>query len=48
VTDYLIARGETVFHIMGSSRLEPARMTPGAVVQPDGTVAYPAAAGADR
>jgi uncharacterized protein (DUF488 family) len=48
VTDYLIARGETVFHIMGSGRLEPARMTAGAAVQPDGTVTYPAAAGADR
>jgi uncharacterized protein (DUF488 family) len=46
VTDYLLARGETVFHIMGSNRLEPARMTPGAVVQPGGTVTYPAAAAA--
>nr|WP_241022248.1 DUF488 domain-containing protein [Burkholderia sp. Ac-20353] len=41
VTDYLIARGETVFHIMGPNRLEPARLTPGAVVQPDGTIVYP-------
>jgi uncharacterized protein (DUF488 family) len=48
VTDYLIGRGETVFHIMGSNRLEPARMTAGAAVQPGGTVTYPAAAGADR
>lgn len=48
VTDYLIGHGETVFHIMGSRRLEPARMTAGAVVQPGGTVTYPAAAGADR
>jgi uncharacterized protein (DUF488 family) len=48
VTDYLLARGETVFHIMGSNRLEPARMTPGAAVQPGGTVTYPAAADADR
>lgn len=44
VTDYLIAAGETVFHIMGNGRLEPARLTPGAVVQPDGTVLYPAPA----
>jgi uncharacterized protein (DUF488 family) len=42
VADYLIARGETVFHIMGQGRLEPARLTPGAVVQPGGTVEYPA------
>ncbi|WGS44177.1 DUF488 domain-containing protein [Burkholderia sp. JSH-S8] len=41
VADYLIARGETVFHIMGPNRLEPARLTPGAVVQPDGTIVYP-------
>ena len=43
VADYLIARGETVFHLMGDGRLEPARLTPGAVVRPDGTVVYPAA-----
>ncbi|MFS8047595.1 DUF488 family protein [Rhizobium sp. BR 314] len=42
VADYLIARGETVFHIIGPDRIEPARMTPGAVVEPDGTVTYPA------
>ena len=43
VADYLIARGEGVFHIMGEGRLEPARLTPGAVIQPDGTILYPAA-----
>ncbi|WGR98596.1 DUF488 domain-containing protein [Bradyrhizobium sp. ISRA443] len=43
VADYLIASGETVFHIMGQGRLEPARLTEGAVVQGDGTVVYPAA-----
>jgi uncharacterized protein (DUF488 family) len=42
VADYLIARGETVFHIMGQGRLEPARLTMGAVVQSDGTIVYPA------
>jgi uncharacterized protein (DUF488 family) len=42
VTDHLIARGETVFHIMGERRLEPAHLTAGAVVQPDGKVVYPA------
>jgi len=41
VADYLLARGETVFHIMGEGRMEPARLTPGAVVQLDGTLLYP-------
>ncbi len=48
VADYLIANGETVFHIMGQGRLEPARLTPGAIVQPDKTVRYPAADDAAR
>jgi uncharacterized protein (DUF488 family) len=43
VADYLIARGKSVFHIMGEGRLEPARLTAGAVVQPGGTIVYPAA-----
>lgn len=42
VSDYLIAAGETVIHIMGRGRLEPARLTEGAVVRDDGTVVYPA------
>jgi uncharacterized protein (DUF488 family) len=42
VADYLLARGEEVFHIMGEGRLEPARLTPGAAVQADGTILYPA------
>jgi uncharacterized protein (DUF488 family) len=41
VADYLLARGETVLHIMGEGRLEPARMTAGAVARPDGMVVYP-------
>jgi uncharacterized protein (DUF488 family) len=41
VADYLIANGEDVFHIMGDGRLEPARLTLGAVVQPGGTILYP-------
>jgi hypothetical protein len=32
-----------VFHIVDKGRLEPARLTPGAVVQPGGAVVYPAA-----
>jgi uncharacterized protein (DUF488 family) len=41
VADHLIARGETVFHILGQDRLEPARLTVGAVIQSGGTVVYP-------
>ena len=41
VTDYLIASGETVLHIMAPGRLEPAQMTQGAVIRPDGKVVYP-------
>jgi uncharacterized protein (DUF488 family) len=41
VADYLIARGEAVLHISGRGRLEPARLTPGAVIQPGATVLYP-------
>jgi uncharacterized protein (DUF488 family) len=41
VADHLIARGETVFHIMGQGRFEPARLTTGAVIQSGGTVVYP-------
>ncbi|MDQ7774730.1 MAG: DUF488 domain-containing protein [Paracoccus aminovorans] len=42
VSDHLIAAGETVINIMGPGRLEEARLTPGAVIRPDGQVVYPA------
>lgn len=42
VSDYLLARGETVFHLMGGERVEEARLTPGAAVSPPGVVQYPA------
>lgn len=42
VADYLIANGETVFHIMGEGRLEPAYLTPAAVIQAGRTIHYPA------
>lgn len=42
VADYLIARGKSVFHIMGNDRLEPAELTRGGVVEPDCTIVYPA------
>jgi uncharacterized protein (DUF488 family) len=45
ITDYLIANGETVFHIMGKGRLENASLTKAAVIQPGKIVHlhYPAA-----
>jgi len=43
VADYLLARGRTVFHIMARGRLEPARLTSGAIVQADGMIHYPEA-----
>jgi uncharacterized protein (DUF488 family) len=42
---YLLARGETVLHILGARHVDAARMTEGAVVQADGTLAYPASKG---
>ena len=42
VADYLLAHGRTVFHVMGTGRVEAARLTPGAVVEPDQGVVYPA------
>lgn len=41
VADYLLARGEAVFHLMGKDRVEEARLSTGA--RPDGgRVLYPA------
>jgi len=42
IADYLIAAGETVFHILGPNDMEPARMTPAARPGPGGTLVYPA------
>jgi uncharacterized protein (DUF488 family) len=42
VSDYLLNRGFAVQHIMGPGKLDPARLTAGAVPQPDGTIRYPA------
>jgi uncharacterized protein (DUF488 family) len=41
ISDYLLARGRTVLHLMGGGRVEPARLTPGARPD-DGKVLYPA------
>lgn len=43
IADYLISRGERVFHILPDGRIERAKRTPGARRRRDGTVAYPVA-----
>ena len=43
IADYLLVNGEAVFHIMGSSKIEPARLTACAVQRADGALVYPAA-----
>ena len=41
ITDYLIAAGEEVSHILGPGHVEQAHLTPAARVEPDGTLTYP-------
>ena len=41
ITDYLITAGETVLHILGTHHVEPATLTPGAVLTAGGTLSYP-------
>lgn len=41
IADYLISAGETVFHILGPGKTEPAKLTPAARKTPDGTLTYP-------
>jgi uncharacterized protein (DUF488 family) len=40
IADYLLAHGRTVCHVMGSDRIEPARLTSAAEVE-DGKILYP-------
>lgn len=42
ISDYLLADGLTVVHVMGAGKIEPASLTPGARQLPDGTVLYSA------
>jgi uncharacterized protein (DUF488 family) len=44
ITDYLLAAGEKVFHILGPGKIMPATLTKAAKRQPDGTLIYPAEA----
>jgi uncharacterized protein (DUF488 family) len=41
IADYLLARGIPVLHLMGNSRIDPARITP-AAEERDGHLVYPA------
>ena len=41
ITDYLLAAGEEVFHIVSSDVPEPARITPEARPGPEGSLVYP-------
>jgi uncharacterized protein (DUF488 family) len=45
ITDYLLADGITVAHIMGLGKIDLASLTPGARLLPDGRLCYPAAIG---
>ena len=42
ITDYLLAAGEQVFHILGPKSVTPASLTKGATSQPGGVLTYPA------
>jgi uncharacterized protein (DUF488 family) len=42
ITDYLLAGGESVFHIMGPGQVKPAEMNPAAHMMADGRLVYPA------
>jgi uncharacterized protein (DUF488 family) len=42
IADYLLVAGEHVFHILGPKDPQPATLTKGAKLQPDGTLTYPA------
>lgn len=41
IADHLLARGEEVIHLLDAGQ-QPATLTPGAEIRPDGTVVYPA------
>jgi uncharacterized protein (DUF488 family) len=41
ISDYLLAAGETVFHILGPGAIQEAQMTLAAKRQPDGILIYP-------
>jgi len=44
ISDYLLAAGESLFHVLGPGQLDPAAINPAARVQPAGYLTYPAEA----
>ena len=44
IADYLLTADESVMHILGTSHVDEASLTPGAVVRDDGAIIYPAEA----
>ena len=42
ITDYLLAAGETVFHVLGAEKIGQAVMNEAARPQPSGSLVYPA------
>ena len=42
ITDYLLSAGERVMHILGTTHVDEANLTAGAIVRGDRTVVYPA------
>ena len=48
ITDYLLAAGEIVFHILGPGHVEEAHMAAAACLKADGHLAYPAEPPAQR
>ena len=48
ITDYLLAAGESVFHILGPDHVEEAHMTDAAQLQAEGRLVYAAAQPAQR
>jgi uncharacterized protein (DUF488 family) len=45
ITDYLLAAGDSVFHILGPGHIDPARMNEAARPNPSGCLSYPATVG---
>jgi uncharacterized protein (DUF488 family) len=41
IADYLLAAGESVFHILSPKKIEPAQLTPAARLTATGTLVYP-------
>jgi uncharacterized protein (DUF488 family) len=47
IADYLLSEGVRVVHIMGPGNADPAQLTPGAQMLPEGTLVYPMTAAAN-